>query len=481
MTGILVPTDGISAEGHRRLRQLAATGDVGFGVLAPGIDPRAAANTLSRALGSRRTDPTLQRMHTAENLQTLVDTLAVLVGNSVTIETPNHELLASSPTGSDVDRNREETILHRRGTGKIMGHPDFEGHMARVRSSDWPIHIPPYPELGFAGRVVMRVAAEGEIYAIIWVTDTARPLTQDDYALVRQAAQVAAPIFLQQRTLARREAQLRAELLEDVIQGRISSPENVRTVARTLGWNVDRVQQAMVVAIDDFESFRLRHAGRTGARLQTMRERLTELVKLEVLAVDPDAMVGLRSSAVVVLLDPNQEGEGERKAAGLRVGETIVHRVAAFLKGVTVTVGLGRDFPSFEHMAESFRQAELAVELGQTLWGGKRAIHYDDLGVHRVLFSVREHEGMMPPGLQRMIDYDAEHGTDYVRTLSAYLRHMGRLRPAAQQLGIHRNTLEYRIARIGELAGVDLDDPDNRLALDLGVRLLDLKYRARMS
>jgi purine catabolism regulator len=155
--------------------------------------------------------------------------------------------------------------------------------------------------------------------------------------------------------------------------------------------------------------------------------------------------------------------------------------VAAFLGGLTVTVGLGRDFPSFEHMGESFRQAELAVELGQTLWGGNRAIHYDDLGVHRVLFSVREQEGMMPPGLKRMIDYDAEHGTDYVRTLSAYLRNMGRLRPAAQQLGIHRNTLEYRIARIAELAGVDLEDPDNRLALDLGVRLLDLKHGARIT
>jgi purine catabolism regulator len=266
-----------------------------------------------------------------------------------------------------------------------------------------------------------------------------------------------------------------------VIQGRISSPENVRTVARTLGWNVDRIQQAMVVAIDDFERFRLRHAGRTGARLQSIRERLTELVKLEILAVDPGAVVGLRSSAVVVLLDVEEEDEGERKAASLRVADAIVHRVAAFLGGLTVTVGLGRDFPSFEHMGESFRQAGLAVELGQTLWGGNRAIHYDDLGVHRVLFSVREHEGMMPPGLQRMLDYDAEHGTDYVRTLSAYLRHMGRLRPAAQQLGIHRNTLEYRIARIAELAGVDLEDPDSRLALDLGVRLLDLKQVARIT
>jgi DNA-binding PucR family transcriptional regulator len=51
---------------------------------------------------------------------------------------------------------------------------------------------------------------------------------------------------------------------------------------------------------------------------------------------------------------------------------------------------------------------------------------------------------------------------------------MGRLRLAAEELGIHRNTLEYRVGRIAQLAEMDLDNADNRLALELGVRLLEL-------
>lgn len=473
-TALLLPSASVSDGEQRRIRDLALNGQTAVGMLAPDLDPRGTVNVLSRAVASSFGNIDVAGLQAAGTLQSLAETLGRLVGNSVTIESPSHEVLANSPTGSDVDQDRVDTILRRRAAAKIMEHADFKDFVSRVRVSDWPLHLEPHPELGHSGRVAMRIAADAELFGIIWVTDTARPLTSEDYAAIRQAADVAAAIFVRGQLASRREAMLRAELLEDVIKGRISNPENVRTVALSVGWNVDRLQQALVVAIDDFESFRLQRAGRSGAAWRWEQERLMELVKLEVLAIDPDAVVGMRSSSVVILLDAGRGSASERKAAALRLAESIVRRTAAFLRDIRVTVGVGRDFPSFEHMAESFRQAELAAELGQTLWGGNRALHYDDLGIHRVLFALREHEGMVPPALQRIISHDDEHGTEYVRTLATYLRHMGRLRTAAEELGIHRNTLEYRVGRIAQLAGMDLENADDRLALELGIRLLEL-------
>jgi len=82
---------------------------------------------------------------------------------------------------------------------------------------------------------------------------------------------------------------------------------------------------------------------------------------------------------------------------------------------------------------------------------------------------------MISPALEQIIAHDREHGTDYVRTLRAFLNHMGRLPQAAKELNVHRNTLEYLIARIGEVAAVDVTDPDTRLALELGLRVLQLE------
>jgi DNA-binding PucR family transcriptional regulator len=82
---------------------------------------------------------------------------------------------------------------------------------------------------------------------------------------------------------------------------------------------------------------------------------------------------------------------------------------------------------------------------------------------------------MISPALQRLLEHDERHGSEYVHTLSAYLACTGRLRVAAEQLTIHRNTLEYRLRRIEQVAGISLDDSNSRLALELGIRLLEMR------
>jgi sugar diacid utilization regulator len=60
---------------------------------------------------------------------------------------------------------------------------------------------------------------------------------------------------------------------------------------------------------------------------------------------------------------------------------------------------------------------------------------------------------------------DERAGTSYVDTLYEWLRHPGDPRAASKALRIHPNTLRYRMTKLVELAGVDLDDPDTRMAL----------------
>ena len=56
-------------------------------------------------------------------------------------------------------------------------------------------------------------------------------------------------------------------------------------------------------------------------------------------------------------------------------------------------------------------------------------------------------------------------------TLRAVLDHGGP-GEAAVALGVHRNTIGYRLDRIREQTGWDLDDPDLRLALGVALRIV---------
>ncbi|MDT5202579.1 MAG: hypothetical protein QOH34_4101, partial [Mycobacterium sp.] len=65
------------------------------------------------------------------------------------------------------------------------------------------------------------------------------------------------------------------------------------------------------------------------------------------------------------------------------------------------------------------------------------------------------------------------HDPVLVQTLRAYLDNFGDVAAAAQQLHVHPNTVRYRARRIEKLLSTSLADPDVRLLLSLGLRVLE--------
>ena len=95
---------------------------------------------------------------------------------------------------------------------------------------------------------------------------------------------------------------------------------------------------------------------------------------------------------------------------------------------------------------------------------------FEDLGIYRLLFAARdlpELRSFHDDALTALIDYDRQHGAELLRTLGAFFA--GRCGPkeTAAILGVHRNTVLYRLERIRDLTGFDLDDADVRLRLQL--------------
>ncbi|MFF3883777.1 PucR family transcriptional regulator [Streptomyces sp. NPDC001914] len=73
--------------------------------------------------------------------------------------------------------------------------------------------------------------------------------------------------------------------------------------------------------------------------------------------------------------------------------------------------------------------------------------------------------------LESLTAHDAEQGTRLADSLLRYLDAFGDVTGAARTLNIHPNTLRYRVRRAAALTGLDLDDPEHRLAAMLQLRL----------
>lgn len=74
--------------------------------------------------------------------------------------------------------------------------------------------------------------------------------------------------------------------------------------------------------------------------------------------------------------------------------------------------------------------------------------------------------------LDPLAAYDAERGSDLVRTLTVFFECGENASEAADRMFLHRNSMSYRLERARELTGLDYRDNQDRLALRLGLLAL---------
>lgn len=133
-----------------------------------------------------------------------------------------------------------------------------------------------------------------------------------------------------------------------------------------------------------------------------------------------------------------------------------------------VRIGISSVFSDAVNFAKYYEQAAKALEIDARLRGEKALCRYQDYAFHDLLDYAGEKTALgryCHPALSWLNRYDYGNGTDFYRTLRAYLDCGCNSKDTAQRLFIHRNTLSYRMDRILELTGLDLSDSYTRFLL----------------
>jgi len=126
------------------------------------------------------------------------------------------------------------------------------------------------------------------------------------------------------------------------------------------------------------------------------------------------------------------------------------------------------------HLRTAVHQAIDALELGQRISSCESPYYYDELGLYRLLTSLRERDEwrrFYQETLGVLVGYDREHTTDLVHTLEVFFEQNANASQTSRVLFVHRNTLNYRLQRIAEITGLDLNDAEARLAFQLALKV----------
>ncbi|MDQ3578684.1 MAG: helix-turn-helix domain-containing protein, partial [Actinomycetota bacterium] len=190
----------------------------------------------------------------------------------------------------------------------------------------------------------------------------------------------------------------------------------------------------------------------------------------------PEAKATVRDFGVVAIVPDRLPGRRRGGEAGtVGDGQVWLDIWQDLSLDSTWTCGLSQPLERAELAPLGYGQAEQAVDLGVRLGRGGQLIDYHELGIYRLLLRIADMGQLWRFAdeiLGSLINYDAAHGGELVRTLSVYLRNQSSPKQTARALRVHANTVAYRAARIEKITGLDLTDPDDRLLAQVALTIV---------
>ncbi len=393
------------------------------------------------------------------DLFALAQTVAAMTDGIVSIEDASSRVLAYSRSDDEVDELRRLSVLGRRGPEQYLAMLRQWGVYQRLRGGDEVVHIDPRPELGIRRRLAVGIHAGAQFLGTIWVQEGAHAFTERSERALLGAGRVAALHLIRERTQVNAAPRFRENLLTGLLDGRI----NARSVAENIG--ADAAKPAAVVVF----TLRPDQAGTVSDRseLELQRTEMTSLISVHAAAYRRSALVTTLGSRVYALLPDLAERAAE--SAIVHLSREIVTAAARHLR-VRVQVAVGSAARTLEGVAASRVEADRVLDAMAHDLGTDIATIADVRAralVSEMLTLVHDSEHIRDPRVSALVEHDAEHGTEFARSLLAYLESFGDVRSAANQLRVHPNTLRYRVRRATELAGLDLDEPAERLSTHL--------------
>ncbi|MEU4224135.1 helix-turn-helix domain-containing protein [Nonomuraea sp. NPDC026600] len=345
-------------------------------------------------------------MHNSADLQETVDELARLLGASATLEDRSFRLLAYGAQHGDIDTVRQESILRRRATGEVRDYFERYG-IARAHG---PVRIPADADLKVLARVCWPLRHGEVTYGYLWLLDSG---SLTDEVLLR-----AAPLVARAAAALAQEARSRQDLGHGLRALLSADPEE------RAGASIEMRGPVAAIAVRESE------------------ERVAALWTL------PRGVLARAGSPVALLAPAHLAAE---------VAQTLQ---SAY--GTAAGLGAPRADPA--DAWQSWREARQALRVAEHFPRFAPVARWEDLGVHRLLARLGQSDLRELAAETAALDHELAH------TVEIYLDHGGHAQKTAAELGIHRQTLYYRLGKAERMLHRDLSDGDDRLTVHLGLK-----------
>ncbi|GAB4098315.1 PucR family transcriptional regulator [Sinomonas halotolerans] len=375
-----------------------------------------------------------------EDLFALAQTTARITSSHVVIEDAANRVLAYSTLSNNIDELRKASILTRRGPREYELMLKDLGAYREMHRTRGVVRVPARPEQGLRERAAIAIFAGERIMGYIWLQETGAGFGENvAYALTGAARRAASELI-------RYRNQQSVTMHADRIDRLLAGPAQALACAKTLGVAHDAPSCLLLVGVSPADAM--------AEDAELVHGQLADLVALHAAAFKGSAIVGQhggRTAAVLPALAARTDTAALRSLGSLVAADAKRHL------GVTAFVAVGRIVPSLTALHASLAEAEAVMD--SLLRGaGAQVAAIDDVETDVLLHeavSAFATSGFRHRALTDLLTGDPE----LAGTLSGYFGASADVAACARAMGVHRNTVYYRVAKAERLTRLDFGNP----------------------
>jgi len=290
--------------------------------------------------------------------------------------------------------------------------------------------------------------------------------TPEDAQVTARGAAACAVVLAREQAAATVRREVELDVLDEVLDGALRSEATLLQQAKRLGHDLLTSHVAVIARIDSTTAGPVRASG-SEERWEGLEASIARIGTIR----GGRVLWRIRNNSAEFVLSAAEVGQ--ERGLGLTLRDELVGLVRSGGESA-ISLGVGTTRDGIAGIRRSHAEARQALLLGRRMQGPGHLTLFGDLGVYRLIFAAEglpELSDLYAQSLGELLAYDRQNNADLISTLDAFFAANGSPKEAAERLGVHRNTVLYRLDRIRDITGYDLDDAGLRLRLQLALHI----------
>lgn len=323
-------------------------------------------------------------------------------------------------------------------------------------------------------RIKIPIYTKNTNYGFMYIWEDKKPMTAIELTVIEASTSIVALDLVKRLSIFEIESKYKIEFLEDLFSSDETRHNKALERASYFGFNPEFSYAVIVIALENFNHSK-NYTSYNDTYLQYLNVKLLNIIDRLIKYIDGNVIYGNKSDRLIILYGL-KSGINNYKNKIMSFCKDIFININKESVNVNISMGIGRCYNETARICKSYKEANRAVEYSKDKMNSK-PIHYDDLGIYRILsydYLKPELQEFYKESLEPLVEYDKRKGTNLVETLRKYFECGRNLKKVSEKMYTHYNTITYRMNRIKEITGVNFDNYDDKLSLEISIKIYDM-------